>query len=195
MSTSSPSASWTAKGEGARHHLFRVESGEIILDLQDAVDNSGAHIQVIAVGGPGAEALLVPRAGLRRSVDLVAGWIRRLAQVIAGPNPSWEMPEVASDAAADIPPGERRRGPARSIIWVSLESGTAKPMGLDPTIAAGGPPLPLTSGMWIEAGQTGCTAVGSDGRAGCRPAVARRRSIPARRHRGHSRLSGARYRS
>ena len=35
-------------------------------------------------------------------------------------------------------------------------------MGLDPTIAAGGPPLPLTSGMWIEAGQSGCSAVGSE---------------------------------
>jgi ATP-binding cassette subfamily C protein len=35
-------------------------------------------------------------------------------------------------------------------------------MGLDPTIAAGGPPLPLTSGMWIEAGPSGCSAVGSE---------------------------------
>ena len=85
------------------------------------------------------------------------------ARLITGANPSWDMLEVASDRAeAAVPPGERRRGPARSIIWVSLESGTAKPMGLDPTIAAGGPPLPLTSGMWIEAGQTGCSAVGTE---------------------------------
>ena len=36
--------------EGARHHLFRVESGEIVLDLQAGFDSSGAQIQVLAVG-------------------------------------------------------------------------------------------------------------------------------------------------
>lgn len=147
---------------GARHHLFRVESGEIILDLQDGFSRSGLQIQVLAVGSPGAEALLVPRADIA-SFDPLATWIRQLGRLITGANPSWDMLEVASDRAeAAVPPGERRRGPARSIVWVSLESGTAKPMGLDPTIAADGPPLPLTSGMWIEAGQAGCRAVGSE---------------------------------
>jgi ATP-binding cassette subfamily C protein len=147
--------------EGARHHLFRVESGEIILDLQAGFNSSSMQIQVIAVGSPGAEALLVPRMDIQ-SFDLVTTWIRRLARLIAGANPSWDMLEVASDGAAAIPPGERRRGPARSIVWVSLEAGTVKPMGLDPLIAAGSPPLPLTSGMWIEAGQPGCSALGSE---------------------------------
>ena len=147
---------------GARHHLFRVESGEIILDLQNGFDTSGFQIQILAVGNPGTEARLVPRTDIA-SFDPVATWIRQLGRLITGANPSWDMLEVASDRAeAAVPPGERRRGPARSIIWVSLESGTAKPMGLDPTIAAGGPPLPLTSGMWIEAGQTGCSAVGTE---------------------------------
>ena len=147
---------------GARHHLFRVESDEIILDLQAGFNRSNLQIQVLAVGSPGAEALLVPRAEIQ-SVDPVATWIRQLARLITGASPSWDMLEVASDRAdATVPPGERRRGPARSIVWVALESGTAKPMGLDPTIAAGGPPLPLTSGMWIEAGQAGCSAVGSE---------------------------------
>ena len=41
------------------------------------------------------------------------------------------MREVAGDGAdGEIPPGERRRGPVRSIVWVTLEAGTAKPMGL-----------------------------------------------------------------
>ena len=62
MSISSPSALSKACSGGARHHLFRVESGEIILDLPEAVDSSGTRIQVIAVGGPGAEALVAPRA-------------------------------------------------------------------------------------------------------------------------------------
>jgi NHLM bacteriocin system ABC transporter ATP-binding protein len=148
--------------EGARHHLFRVESGEIILDLQDAVDGSGTPIRLIAVGGPGTEALVVPR-GEFRSAGSITAWITRLARIIAGPTPSWEMREVTGDGAAEIPPGDRRRGPVRSIVWVALQAGTAKFMGLDPVFTAGGPPLPLTSGMWIEAGPSACSVVGSTG--------------------------------
>jgi ATP-binding cassette subfamily C protein len=150
-----------ANAIGARHHLFRAESGEIILPLQEAFNASDLDIRVIAVGSPGSEALLVPREDFRSS-DLVNTWISRLAGLIAGANPSWDMLEVASDSAADIPPGERRRGPARSIAWVSLAAGTARSMGLDPEIGAGSPLLPLTSGMWIEAGPSGCTALDSE---------------------------------
>ena len=147
--------------EGARHHLFRLESGEIVLDLQAGFDGADMQVQVLAVGSPGAEALLVPRTDVH-SADLVTAWIRRLARLIAGESPSWDMLEVAGDGAAMIPPGERRRGPARSIVWVSVESGTARPMGFDPVLEAGSPPLPLTSGMWIEAGHAGCCAQGRE---------------------------------
>jgi NHLM bacteriocin system ABC transporter ATP-binding protein len=145
---------------GARHHLFRVESGEVILDLPETVDSSGTRIQVIAVGGPGAEALVAPRPEFL-SVDPMTAWITRLARMIAGPNPSWDIREVPVDSAAEIPPGERRRGPVRNIVWVTLEAGGLKLMGLDPPFFAGGPPLPLTSGMWIEAGPSACGVVGS----------------------------------
>jgi len=40
---------------GARHHLFRVESGEIILDLQSGFNRSDVQVQVLAVGSLGAE--------------------------------------------------------------------------------------------------------------------------------------------
>jgi NHLM bacteriocin system ABC transporter ATP-binding protein len=146
--------------EGARHHLFRVERGEIILDLPETVDNIGNRIQVVAVGGPGAEAQSVPRLEIL-SFDLVAAWIAQLARLMAGPNPNWDMREVADDGASEIPAGERRRGPVRNIIWVALQAGTAKLMGLDPVLDAGGPPLPLTSGMWIEAGAPACGVTGS----------------------------------
>ena len=144
--------------EGARHPLFRVESGEILLDLDQSADSAGCRIHVIAVGGPGAEARVVPRLELR-SLDLVATWITRLATLIAGPSPGWEMREVAHEGTTEMPPGERYRGPGRGIVWVALQAGTAKLMALDPALAAGGPPLPLTSGMWIEAGQSACTAI------------------------------------
>jgi len=143
--------------ESARHHLFRVESGEIILDLQETADSRGAGLQVIAVGGLGAEALMLPLE--IQPSDLVAMWISRLARLIAGPSPSWEMREVAGEGVTEMSPGERCRGPRRSIVWVSLQAGTAKLMGLEPVLVAGGLPLPLTSGMWIEAGQSACTAI------------------------------------
>ena len=145
---------------GARHHLFRVESGEILLDLEQSADSTGNGIQVIAVGGPDAEAQVLPRLEIR-SLDLVTTWITRLAGLIAGPSPGWEMRELAHEGATGISPGERCRGPGRGIVWVALQAGTAKLMALDPLLAAGGPPLPLTSGMWIEAGQSACTAVAS----------------------------------
>jgi NHLM bacteriocin system ABC transporter ATP-binding protein len=145
---------------GARHHLFRVENGELILDLQEGFKRLDSPIQIVAVGSPGSNAVIMPQAAVD-SPDSVADWIRQLARLITGTNPSWDVLEVASGEAARIPPGERRRGPARSIIWVSLESGTATSMGLEPQIASGAPPLPLTAGMWIEAGPEGCNAASS----------------------------------
>jgi NHLM bacteriocin system ABC transporter ATP-binding protein len=145
---------------GARHHLFRVESGGILLDLVDAADVADFQTQIIAVGGPGAEAAVIPRAKFR-SFALIAKWITQLAQLTAGSNPNWDMREVADSGEVDIAPGERRRGPVRNIIWVSLKTGTAKLMGLDPVLNAGDPPLPMTSGIWIEAGQSACCVIGS----------------------------------
>ena len=91
-----------------------------------------------------------------RSIS-IEKWITQLAQLIAGPNPDWNMREVADQT--ELAAGERRRGPARNIVWVSLGNGAARLMGLYPTSTAGAPPLPLTSGMWIEASQSGCSVV------------------------------------
>src|SRR6266702_998804 len=72
---------------GARHHLFRVESGDILLDLDNSAHSGGYRTQIIAVGGPGAEVAAVPRAAFQ-SFDLIEAWIARLAQLVAGPNPN-----------------------------------------------------------------------------------------------------------
>jgi NHLM bacteriocin system ABC transporter ATP-binding protein len=155
-------SAFEGKSQGPRHHLFRTESGEIILDLQRAVDRLGGRIRLVAVGGAGAEVSLIPRPEFQHP-DSIGSWIARLAKVVADSNPSWEMREVTANDIAVMPPGERCRGPARSIAWLTLESGTAKLMGLDPAFAAGGAPIPLTSGMWIEAGDAGCTTVAGIG--------------------------------
>jgi NHLM bacteriocin system ABC transporter ATP-binding protein len=150
-----------ADAAGARHHLFRAEKDEIILNLQEGLSRLGSPIQIIAVGDSDADAVVVPNAAIV-SFDQIARWIRQVGWLITGINPSWEMLEFACGEAASLSPGERRRAPARSIVWVSLESGTATPMGLEAGLAAGAPPLPLTAGMWIEAGPTGCSVACSE---------------------------------
>ena len=141
--------------EGVRHHLFRVERDELIFDLPGAVDHSGNRVEFIAVGGPGAEAELVPRERLPSS-EGVSVWITQLARLIAEPNPRWQIQELVESPPADLAPAERRRGPMRGIAWVTLEAGTARLMGLEAASVVAGAPLPLTSGLWIEAGPSGC---------------------------------------
>src|SRR5262245_7668481 len=54
-------AVWVNKdGEGARHHLFRIEKNEIILELVDSGHAARDGVRVIAIGSAGAEALLLP---------------------------------------------------------------------------------------------------------------------------------------
>ena len=181
------------RADGARHHLFRVESGEVILDLPETVDSSGTRIQVIAVGGPGTEALMVPRSEFL-SVDPITAWITRLARMIAGPNPSWEMREVPGDGAAEIPPGERRRGPVRNIVWVALEAGDGEAYGARSGCCRRWPALAADVGD-VDRGRPVCMRRCRQRRhAGCGCAVARHRSIPSWRHRRYPGSSGARCR-
>jgi NHLM bacteriocin system ABC transporter ATP-binding protein len=146
--------------ETARQHLFRVENGEMIADLFDATGPS--NTQVIAVGGAGAEALLMRRADCHDDT-LIEAWIARLSKVIAGPNPSWEIREASDLLAVEMQPGERRRGPARNVVWVSVQAGAALLMGQEPAYQPGSPAVPLASGMWIAAAQSACT-LGDAGR-------------------------------
>ena len=97
----------------ARHHLFRVESGEILLDLAQSADSAGNRIEVIAVGGPGAEARLLPRLEIR-SPDLVATWITRLAGLDGGPEPG----------LGDARTGARRSH--RDIAWRTVSRSRAR---------------------------------------------------------------------
>ncbi len=146
--------------EGARRHLFRVESGEIILDLPEDGDNS-RRVQVIAVGGPGAEAMVLPREELE-DLEPVAAWIAKLSAVIVGSNVDWEIREIEPEVSSDIEPGERRRGAARGIFWVSVTAGSVRVMGLEAVYTAGSSLIPLTAGMWIEAEGEGATLAARD---------------------------------
>jgi NHLM bacteriocin system ABC transporter ATP-binding protein len=142
-----------------RRHLFRVEAGEIILDLHTGCANSAGQFQIVAVGGPGAALTSIPRA-IVASGDLLARWITHLARLVIPPGLPGMIPElVAGEAGQVMEPGQRSRGPMRSIAWTRIASGTASFLGLDPALARSDPPIPLVAGLWIEAGQEPCKVV------------------------------------
>lgn len=143
--------------ESARHYLFSVERGELILDFPGGGEGAKERVRVIAVGSPGAEASVIPRDEIE-NIDLVANWIGWLAKVIAGPHPSWAITEADNTGMVELAPGERRRGPARTINWISVKTGMARLMGQEPGYRAGDPPVPLVSGIWVEAADFGMHA-------------------------------------
>jgi NHLM bacteriocin system ABC transporter ATP-binding protein len=147
------------KPKTALHHLFRVEHNEIFADILDVSDDS--EIRTIAVGGGSAEALEM------RCVNCcdkaIEQWLARLSKLLAGPNPGWDIQEATNLISVEMKPGERRRGPARDVVWVSVAAGSARLMGQEPAYQPGGPPIPLSAGMWLVAGEGGCT-LGNGGR-------------------------------
>jgi NHLM bacteriocin system ABC transporter ATP-binding protein len=136
-----------------RRHLFRIETGDIVLSLQTAC--GGGRLQIVAVGGPGAEVISLPRASLS-SIGPIARWIAQLAQLAIAPEPSGVTPEALIGEATDMQPGERRRGPLRNVAWARIAAGTANLLGFDPGFGPGDGPIPLIAGLWIEAGKSGC---------------------------------------
>ncbi len=134
----------------ARHYLFRVETGGIILDLPQLTHEPGERVHVIAVGGPGAEAVIKSREEID-SFGLIADWIGALGTVMAGPNVDWSIREAEMDQRCELAAGERRRGAAQDILWASVEAGSIRLMGVEPAYLLTGPPALIASGMWIEA--------------------------------------------
>jgi NHLM bacteriocin system ABC transporter ATP-binding protein len=143
----------------ARHHIFRIAAGEVFADVLDAADAS--DIRVIAVGGNGAEALVTRCSDC--GDEVLEAWLAKLSKMIAGPNPSWDIQEASPLSAVEMKPDERRRGPARNIVWLSVAGGSALLMGREPAYRPGTPPVPLSSGMWIAAGPAACV-LGDGGR-------------------------------
>jgi NHLM bacteriocin system ABC transporter ATP-binding protein len=143
-----------------RRHLFRVESGGYVLGFPAHHDGRGGGTRLLAVGGLDTEVVHRPDHELETG-SVVLDWVRLLAAAITGQYPDWTIPEAPSDGTAELQPGERRRGPARDVTWIAVARGSARLMGGGPACTAGSSPVPLTSGMWIEAGDDGCIIVGS----------------------------------
>lgn len=141
---------------GSRHHLFRIERGDIIPDLPGFPARSPDGLRFIAVGAQDTLVSVVPRTELA-SADQAVRWIDRLARFVAGPAPLWQMAELPEGEVA-LTAGEARRGPMRGLLWLTVERGALSLIGTGTSYTAGSPPLPLTSGLWVEAGADGCAA-------------------------------------
>ncbi|GJD52730.1 Vitamin B12 import ATP-binding protein BtuD [Methylobacterium crusticola] len=145
---------------GPRHHLLRVEAGGIIPPMPADADETGAALEIIAVGTPGTTVQEAYPAGWGRG-DRIEAWLLRLAALITGPYPAWDIREAAAEGAEVLEPGEQRRGPARALRWVTVEAGRAGLAGSGPVLHPGDPPLPLAAGLRIAAGPEGCRLAAS----------------------------------
>ena len=142
-----------AQQDAPRQHLFRIDSGGIILDMPQ---EEGGLLQIIGVGGPGAQALILPRERIAQ-VAHVEQWIAKLANWMVADRTEWAIPEANARSPEEIVAGERRRGAARELLWVHVNSGTVRLMGEGRAYDKDCPALPLTAGMWMQAGEWGCT--------------------------------------
>jgi ATP-binding cassette subfamily C protein len=139
---------------GSRHYLFRVESGDIVPDLPvGAGSPETTGLCFIAVGSEATRVAIFRRTDLA-SMDGAIRWIHLLARLIAGSAPQWQIAELA-ERDADLLAGERRRGPMRGMLWLTVERGAVRLMGVGAPVAGGHDWLPLTSGLWVEAGEEG----------------------------------------
>jgi NHLM bacteriocin system ABC transporter ATP-binding protein len=146
---------------GSRHHLFRIARGDVIPDLPGYPASSPDGLRFIAVGAQDTRVSVVARTDLASEQAL--RWIERLARFVAGPTPQWQLAELPEGEVA-LAAGEPRRGPMRGLLWLNVERGALSLIGRGAAYDAGSPPLPLTSGLWVEAGAGGC-AVGAAGDA------------------------------
>ncbi|MBC9878643.1 NHLP bacteriocin export ABC transporter permease/ATPase subunit [Bradyrhizobium sp. INPA01-394B] len=144
---------------GLRHHLFRIERGGIIPDLSPLASSSPDGLRFIAVGAQDARVSVVPRADV--APEQAVRWIERLARFVAGPAPSWQMAELPGGDVA-MTAGESRRGPMRGLLWLNVQRGALSLIGSGPACTAASPSLPLTAGLWVEAGAEGCVVSATD---------------------------------
>ena len=140
---------------GRRVHLFRVEPGEILMGLDPGEGLGG----LIAVAGPGSEALQVPsRELLDRLSDadegpgLLDSWVRRMSsplhkRLMVPKSPSFLEPggEASGDAAAEF-------STQTGEIWVKVCQGELAFLGKSewPLLQAG-TVFPVSETTWIEA--------------------------------------------
>ena len=154
-------AVYVAEGSamGPRYHLCRIESGGIILGLPSAqCEGQDKQVFVLAVGGPGAEALSLDRVLIDDREGLET-WTVRLCSAIPKPAADWGTREAEPGEEIELKAGQQLRGATNGVVWVSVERGEVRLAGTASACKAGDPPLPLASGTWVEALGDACVRV------------------------------------
>jgi NHLM bacteriocin system ABC transporter ATP-binding protein len=135
---------------GARHHLVRIESGETVLGLPSVQADGPMDVGVLAVGGQGAEAVVLDRA-LLDDGNALERWIVRLSSTLLPTSADWSAQEAEPGTARELGAGEQLRGPRHGIAWIGVERGEVRLGGSASTYRVGDPPLPLSAATWIDA--------------------------------------------
>ena len=144
---------------GARRHLCRIETGGVILGLPSvAVDGQDQSIGVLAVGGQGAEALVLDRT-LIDDRAVIDAWIAALASAMVTTTAGWNAREAERDTTMELEAGQQLRAPAHGVVWIAVEQGEIAIMGGNLVCPAGELPLPFALGLWVEAHGATCVRV------------------------------------
>src|SRR5580704_11931324 len=98
---------------GPRRHLCRIEAPELILGLPLAQGPNRAPIGVLAVGGQGAEAVVLDRALIKD--DALAGWIAKLGLAIADMTAGGTRGRPSAAASTSSRPGSSSARPPRAL--------------------------------------------------------------------------------
>ena len=131
----------TGGAGGRRHHLFRVETGDILFGVPAAADRFG----LVAVGS--LESAVEP-ISLDSEVDKAAieTWVTRLSQAAVEPTTEW--PErVAAPGQASLADLQRLTADPREVHWIAIASGTVNLLGRG-TVGANAR-FPLAAQAWI----------------------------------------------
>jgi NHLM bacteriocin system ABC transporter ATP-binding protein len=103
---------------------------------------------VLAVGGQGAEAVVLDRALIKD--DALAGWIANLSLAIADMTAGWDAREAERGGVYELEAGHQLRAPSQGVAWIAVDRGNIALMGSGSICRVGDPPLPLASGTWGE---------------------------------------------
>jgi len=147
--------------DGARTELFRVEGGNIVLGLPlDDIDTTGRRLDILAVGGPACEGLLLDRRQLA-DIGLVDTWILRLCTALGDGGRTTRHAETGG--SIELYRGERLAAPARGVAWLRVERGEIRLMDVAVPWTVEDGLLPIAAGTWIEAAdEASITVLGSE---------------------------------
>ncbi len=145
---------------GVRVHLFRVPAGQAFWELEGKADRKVALLAVALpetrlaeLGQEHVRELARQPAAAEKIRELLDKWLSELSRVPAGLRPPpHDCLFLRPGMSVALQPGQTATS-RQGVVWVGLQGGAAKPMGLDdlPPLPAGSAWFPLVPGVWLEA--------------------------------------------